>query len=137
MPRNQDDRQAFGARLKAARTAAGLTLDGVAKRLTEDGYRTIKQTVGAWESGRNLPDPLVLKRLAKLYDHSTDALLWDSAPSLEAMQFASQYDALTERQRRTFKAVWVAFIQQGATDTEVESRMPVTQPAAAESLRRR
>lgn len=113
-----------------------MTLDAVARQLSDAGYPTVKQTVSAWESGRNLPDPLVLKRLAKLYSHSADALLWDSAPSIEAMQFAAQYDSLSEAQRRTFKAVWMAFIQQGATDNEVEKRMPATAPDTMDSRRR-
>ena len=137
MARDAEDRKAFGGRLKAARTAVGLTLDAVARRLSDDGYPTVKQTVSAWEGGRNLPDPLILKRLAKLYQQSSDALLWDTAPSIEAMQFAAQFDAMNEAQRRTFQAVWMAFVQQAATDGEVERKMPATQrEATVEKVRR-
>lgn len=138
MARDEDDRKAFGLRLKAARVAADLTLDGVARRLSDDGYPAVKQTVSAWENGGNLPDPLVLKRLAKMYHQSADALLLESAPSIEAMQFAAQFDALNEKQRRTFQAVWLAFIEQAAGDGEVERKMPATRslPKTPEKARR-
>lgn len=113
MARDIEDRQALGSRLKAARNAVGLTLASTATALSEQGIPAIKQTVGSWEKGVNVPDALVLKKLAKLYQQSADALLWENSLSIEAMQFAAQYDALTETQKRTLRAIWMAYVTQG------------------------
>lgn len=48
----------------------------VAAWLTDNGVDTTKQAISAWEQGRNLPDPLVLRRLCRLYKVSADSLLW-------------------------------------------------------------
>lgn len=113
-------RVGFGMRLAAAR---GLkpTQQEVADRLG-----VTKGTVSAWEKGRGLPDALRLRQLAKLYGVSADSLLWEDSLSPEAMQFAADFDHLTEAQRRTFKAVWTAFIAQAIQDTDVEDRMEIT-----------
>jgi transcriptional regulator with XRE-family HTH domain len=124
MAQSQDDRKALGARLASARKLAGLTMEEAARRLTERGYPISKQGLGHWESGRNLPDALWLRRLAKLYGTTLDALVWDEAISMEAIRFAAQYDGLSERQRRTFKAMWLAYFEQATTDEEVEVHLP-------------
>ena len=90
---------------------------------------TTYKTVSAWETGRGLPDALTMKRLAKLYGVSAESLLWDNAPSLEAMQIAAQFDSLTVKQRETFRAVWMAFVESAVGDDEVERKMPVTKMA--------
>lgn len=114
MARDIEDRKALGSRLKAARNAVGLTLVAAATALTDEGIPAIKQTVGSWEKGVNVPDALVLKKLAKLYNQSADALLWENALSIEALQFAAEYDALNETQKRTLRAIWMAYITQGS-----------------------
>lgn len=113
MARDIADRKALGSRLKAARNAVGLTLAAAAIELSEQGIPAIKQTVNSWEKGVNVPDALVLKKLAKLYNQSADALLWENALSIEALQFAAEYDALTETQKRTLRAIWMAYVTQG------------------------
>ena len=127
MAHPEDDRKGLGKRLAAARNLAGLTIDGAAKKLTADGYPISKQGVGAWEAGRNVPDAIWLRRLAKMYNTTLDALVWDDSISIEAIQFAAQYDSLGERKRGTFKALWMAYIQTSASDEEVEARIPATQ----------
>lgn len=67
---SQESRRALGAYLAAARIDAGLTQDDVATEL-----ELVKQTISAWENGRNLPDALSLRRLSRLYRCSTDALV--------------------------------------------------------------
>lgn len=113
MARNEDERKALGNRLRAARTTRKLTLQQVAETLSDFGYPTVKATVSAWELGRNVPDAFIIARLAKLYHQSADALLWDEAPSAEAMQFAVSFDALSEAQKVALRTVWMAFIQDG------------------------
>lgn len=120
MSHEPDQKEALGSRLAAARKLAGLTLDGVAEKLTAAGYKTGKAAVGAWEKGRNVPDSLVLRKLAKIYGTTTDALLWDDAISIEAIRFAAQFDALTDRQQRAFRAMWLAYFEQAKTDEEVD-----------------
>lgn len=124
----EEERRALGKRLASARTLAGFTIDAVAKTLTERGHPITKQAVGHWETGKNVPDALWLKRLAKLYNTTLDALVWDEAISMEAVQVAVQYDALTQAQKKAFAYVWLAFVQGGKSDAEVERDMPATRP---------
>lgn len=95
--------------------------------LNEAGIEYGRAAIGAWEDGRNVPDALVLRRLAKIYGQSTDALLWDDAASMEAMQWAAQFDGLKPAQQERLRAIWMAFIAEAADDSTVESRMPITQ----------
>lgn len=108
----------------AARRARDLTQQEVA-----DHFGVSKGTVSAWEKGGGVPDALRLARLAKLYRVTADSLLWDDALTMEAIQFGAQFDALTDRQRRTFRAMWLAYFEQAKTDGEVEAAMPVTKTA--------
>lgn len=98
------------------------------KRLTQEQvgarFGVGKGTVSAWETGRGDPGVFRLRELAKLYGVSADALLWDSAPSLEAMQFAAQFDGLSDRQQRTFRAMWLAYFQEASSDSEVAQHLP-------------
>lgn len=126
MAQPDDERKALGRRLASARALAGYTLEGIAKALTGRGHPIGRAAVGAWEVGRNVPDALWLKRIAKIYGTTLDALVWDEAISMEAIQFAVQYDALTEANRRKFRAMWLAYFEEAKTDAEVEKAMPVT-----------
>lgn len=108
-------RKGLGLRLKSAREAKGLTQLAVAERFSIN-----KATVSAWETGRGTPDAITLGQLAKLYGSSIDALMWDDSLSIEAMQFAAEFDSLTERQRRTFRVLWSAFVLEATSDVRVE-----------------
>lgn len=114
-------RRGLGLRLASARKNKKLTQDQVA-----DKFSLNKATVSAWETGRGVPDALMLRALAKLYDTSSDALLWEDSLSPEAMQFAAEFDSLNEAQKRTLHAMWMAYIRESATDAEVEDRMSIT-----------
>lgn len=114
-------RLGIAQRLKAARVAKGLTQQEVATK-----FDVKKATVSAWETGAGAPDALRLRSLARLYDVSADALLWDDSLTPEAMRFAAQFDALTDQQRRTFKVMWMAYFEDALSDEGVESQMPVT-----------
>lgn len=65
----------FGARLAKARAAKELSLQGAASKLEAAGIKVSRATVGAWEDGRNLPDSIVIGRLAKIYGVTADALM--------------------------------------------------------------
>lgn len=112
-------------RLASARQSKGFTQDDIAKRFSIN-----KATVSAWETGRGDPGVFRLRELAKLYDVSADALLWEDSLTPDAMKVAVQFDGLNERQKRTFHAIWMAYVQESATDAEVEAGMPVTKPQA-------
>jgi len=113
------DRINVGSRLKAAREAIGLSQTVVATR-----FGLNKGTISAWETGRGDPGIYRLRELAKLYKVSAESLLWDEAPSDEAMQLAAQFDALSERKRQTLRALWSAFIADSKEDSEVEKAIP-------------
>lgn len=107
-------RKSIGKRLKDARHQKELTLQYVADKLD-----VTKQAVSAWETGAGAPDALRLHRLARLYEISADALLGDVALTLEAMAFAKQFDSLSAKEQRTFRATWLAFLKESASDEAV------------------
>jgi transcriptional regulator with XRE-family HTH domain len=90
------ERPVIGDRLRKARQASGHTLDSAAAALTERGYQIGKAGVGHWETGKNMPDVHALKRLARIYDTTIDALIWDDAMSPEAIQLGRRFDALAQ-----------------------------------------
>jgi transcriptional regulator with XRE-family HTH domain len=116
--RASDDevRKGFGRRLKAAREARELTQQQVA-----EWFDVNKATVSAWEQGVGVPDALRLRRLAKLYGTSSDALLWEEAESTQAMRFAAQFDALDDAQRRAFAAMWSAYYAQTQAERQIRA----------------
>lgn len=124
MAHTDEDRKELGQRLAAARKLAGYTTEAAAKALTDRGHPITKQGVGHWETGRNVPDAIALRRLAKLYGTTADSLLWAESVSMEGIRFAVQYDALDEKQKRTFRAMWLAYFQQTTSDEEVEEHFP-------------
>ena len=105
-------RQGVGLRLRAAREGKDLTQDQVAKLLD-----VTKATVSAWERGGGDPGVYRLRELSHLYGVSADAILWEDGLTNEAMQFAAQFDALTDKQRSTFRALWLAYIQQALDES--------------------
>lgn len=111
-----------GQRLATVRELRGLSQKDVADR-----FSISKATVSAWETGRGDPGIYRLRELAKLYGVSAESILWDNAPSNEAMQIAAEFDALNPSQQSMLRAVWMAFVQQATSDSEVESKMPITQ----------
>ena len=114
-------------RLRITREAKGLSQLEVANR-----FDVSDKTVSAWETGIADPGVYRLRELAKLYDVAADAILWEDSLSPDAMKFAADFDALTEKQRSTFRAVWVAFVKEAATDADVEKAMPVTRKEEVE-----
>lgn len=67
---SDDEKQALGKSLAAARAQAGYTMDAAAKAL---GLAD-KQAIDNYEKGRNVIDALRLKQLARFYGTTTDAL---------------------------------------------------------------
>lgn len=67
--------------------------------------------------------------MAKLYDVSTDALLWADSLTPDAMKVAAQFDELNEKQKGVFYAIWEAYVRTAVTDKQVEERMPITRQA--------
>ena len=61
----------LGERLKAERTKRNWTLNQVANKLGLKGHSTYSN----WEYGKREPDSEMLRKLAELYDVSTDYLL--------------------------------------------------------------
>jgi hypothetical protein len=122
---DNQEKQALGKRLASARKLAGYTLDSAAVALRAKGYAIVKGTLGAWEVGRNVPDAIWMGRLAKLYNSTVDALLWDDALTMEAVRMAVQYDALSDRERRRLRTLWSALVRSAVEDVEVEKHFPL------------
>lgn len=111
-------RRGIGLRLMAARKEKGLTQEAVAQY-----FEVNKATVSAWEHGRGMPDAERLRSMAKLYKISVDALLYEDSLSSEAMQIGAQFDNLSDKQQKTFRAIWLAYFEQAMSDEDVEKRM--------------
>lgn len=115
MPRDVEARKEFGRRLSAARAAVEppLTLDQVAKRLTDEhGIETKgKQTVSAWEKGRNVPDAFTIRALARIYGKTVDSFFGDESPSARALKLAAFYDAQSATDRQALEAQWLSFAE--------------------------
>lgn len=109
-----DEKVELGRRLAEARDLAGLTQPNVAVLLTNAGIQSTKQAVSAWEKGRNVPDAVVLKHLARLYDASTDALLGLKTASAEAARLAILFDSLEPDARAGFMKVCGPFLDKHA-----------------------
>lgn len=122
-----DDQVALGERFATLREVAGLNQATVGERLG-----VTKATVSSWEVGRNMPNPFMLRKLAKLYGVSVDALLWDDSLSPEAMKFAAQYDNLSGKQRGIFEAMWLAYFERATSDAEVERSLPTSPDSVPE-----
>ena len=114
-------RAGFGSRLAAARKMKNLSQTEVGDRL---GYK--KAAVSAWETGRGDPGVFVLRTQAKLYDVSSDSLLWEDALSPEAMKIAVEFDHMTDAQKRKLLVFWRAVVAVAVSDSEVELKMPIT-----------
>lgn len=65
--RNPDNLRAIGARLRAARLALGLTQKDLYEPL---GVKAA--TWNHWESGKRMPDPLVMAKLKEMYGITLD-----------------------------------------------------------------
>ncbi len=114
-------RVGFGMRLKSARENKGFTQADIATKFSIN-----KATVSAWETGRGDPGVFRLRELAKLYDVSADALMWEDSLSPDALKIAAEFDGLTEKQKSTLRALWLAYISESSSDAHVEDRMPIT-----------
>lgn len=66
---------AFGARLRNAREACGLTQTQLGAGLAADGSDLRKATVSAWEVGRNQPNAQQLRLICQRLRVSADQLL--------------------------------------------------------------
>ncbi len=78
--RNPEDLKAIGARLRAARLALGLTQKDLYEPL---GVKAA--TWNHWESGKRLPDPLVMAKLKEMHGITTD---WIYAGDPSALPFS-------------------------------------------------
>ena len=77
------DDNSFGARLAAARRAAGYNQTEVAKYITEAGFPVRTQAVSKWENGLSCPDILMLPEIAEYFGVSVDALFGRASVSAE------------------------------------------------------
>lgn len=117
-------RLGVGLRLRAARKGKGLTQDDVAEH-----YGVKKATVSAWETGRGDPGVYRLLELCDLYGVAADAILQEDSLTPDSMKIAAEFDSLSDKQQKVFRAVWLAFVREAADDAKVENRMPITKKA--------
>lgn len=108
-------------RLQSTRVAKRMTLEAAAKCA---GIPAAE--LADIESGAREPSVWVMGDLAKCYGYTVDALLWDSALSPEAMEFAADYDHMQPAQQAAVRTIVLAFGVRGASNEEVEAAIPAT-----------
>lgn len=124
MTQVKTEKVALGKRLAEARMAAGLSQPTVVLLLGSAGQSLTKQAVSAWEHGRNVPDAVVLKALAQLYDTSADSLLGLQPHSAEAEHLAAVFDSLDADKRASFIEICGPFLQKHARGIEADLFAP-------------
>lgn len=128
-----EELHSFGRRLAVVRNDSGLTLDATARALEARGIPCTKQAVSAWENGRNMPSPLVLKRLCALYGCTADSLLWESPAEVPGAPLA-----LTPAYRAKLAALQPEQVDHIRRQVELAvDSFHLTAPAAQPEKRRR
>ena len=98
---------ALSDNLRAARIAAGISQEEIARRLD------VKQaTVSAWEVGRNQPDIESLSKMASIFDTTIDALA-GRPPKIDGISedlaaLIGQFEELTPEDKRAVLTVVAA-----------------------------
>lgn len=128
------EREQIGHRLRLARKAAGHTIDSAAKALTDRGYPISKGGVGHWETGINMPDVHWLQRLARLYEITIDALVWDNGLSVQAVRIARQYENLLPEKRAAWQQHWAGFLAGAAGKPVATEDSAIDERAVDESM---
>lgn len=105
-----EEKEEVGEQLAKARARTGLNQESAAALLG-----ITKAALSAWETGRNLPDALMIRRLATAYTTSADALLWDEPPT-DALRFAVEFASLTAPNQRKFAAMWKAYYAEAVSE---------------------
>ena len=103
----------IGQRLKLARTAAGLSLRGLAHAI---GNRVTAQAIGKYEHDESIPGSSVLIALADALGVSVDYLVGDQEIALEAIDFRKKASA-SKRDEAQVKA-WVLRMLEGYLEVE-------------------
>lgn len=91
MTHPEEERQALGARLAELRKAHGFTLRALAQALKDKGYEIGFNALGHWETGKNVPDAIWMRRLARLYKIPVDAMYGDAEISVRQIELAAQF----------------------------------------------
>ena len=96
----------IGAKLKAARTAAGLTQEQAAAALGVS-----RQTISNWENAKTYPDIVSVVHMSDLYAVSLDHLLkGDAALSPYVHHLAASTDEVASRRRQSFIALVLVYL---------------------------
>lgn len=97
-----------GARLRAARKAAGLTQEQAANHLaSHTGEPCPPSRIGNWEQGTRLIGPAALQILAKLYGASPSSIYgFDDAPSKpDELALLEKYRGTDDRGKRAIQGI--------------------------------
>ena len=95
------DDNSFGARLAAARRAAGYNQTEVAKYITEAGFPVRTQAVSKWERGTTLPSARQLVELCRLYHIRDVVAAFTPAETALRTRRASAFRAPADTARRS------------------------------------
>jgi transcriptional regulator with XRE-family HTH domain len=112
----------FGERLKAARTARGISGAELGKGAGENGRDATRQSVSDWEHDRHYPKADQLRIICLKLNVSADHLIFgDLRQSVAVAKAASAVQELTDEQRRQLLALMLG---PAASDQHVEKHLP-------------
>lgn len=119
----------FGARLKAARTDAGLSGTALGKGLQGGDKDASRATISDWEAERHYPNVWQLQQICVKLSKSADYLLFgDISPTSEKMV---QAKVAVEKLNPDERAALVAALGRApVSDEDLEEKMPVTRRTA-------
>lgn len=93
----------IGAKLRAARTAAGLTQEKAAEALGVS-----RQTVSNWENGKTYPDIVSVVKMSDLFAISLDRLLKEEAPMTDYLNYLQESTDTVQSRRRMLGILLIA-----------------------------
>lgn len=90
-------------RLKQARLATGLSMDGVVDKLAQQGRNVTKAAVSNYEKGKRLPNAAIIRDLAKIYGVTSTYFFETPTAEVEWFSFRAK-SSLGQRKREAIQA---------------------------------
>lgn len=126
----EDRKFGFGARLKTARIAAGLTQAELGKGAGEFGKDANKQSISDWEAERYYPKVDQLRMMCLTIGVSADELVFGDVK--KAADFARAENAVKQLTKEQREELLRKMQGPAVSDEHVEAKMPITKRPAKE-----
>lgn len=129
-----------GERLRQARLACGLSLDGIAGKLTDKGQVVTKAAISNYEKGKRMPNAVILREMAAEYGVSSGYFYEEPTANVEWFSFRAK-STLGQRKREGIQAfsakeaeryMQVCDLLPKSFIVDFPTRKPVSSPEEAE-----